>query len=77
MLDEETLPKTGKEIPKMGIMIKLSPEEERIRQTLISQEAEVIMLMRERPYQTIIVKMENKKVIHMEQRRSIKRIDGH
>jgi len=50
----------------------LTPAEERIRQTLTSQEAKVIMVMREFPYQTITVKMENGKVIHKEQARSRK-----
>jgi len=72
MLDEETLPKTGKEIPKMGIMIKLSPEEERIRQTLTSQEAKVIMVMRELPHQIIYIKMENSRVMHKQQIKNIK-----
>jgi len=50
----------------------LTPAEERIRQTLTSQEAKVIMLMRDLPYQTIIVKMEHRKVIHKERIESIK-----
>lgn len=71
MLDEGTLPKTGKEIPKMGIMIKLSPKEERIRQTLTSQEAKVIMLMRELEYQTLTIVMEKGKVVHKKQLKTI------
>ena len=45
---------------------------EKIRQTLNMQEARVIMLMRELPYQTIIIKMEDGKVIHKERHESIK-----
>ena len=53
-------------------VMTLTPAEERIRQTLTSQEAKVIMLMRDLPYQTIIVKMEHRKVIHKERIESIK-----
>lgn len=45
---------------------------ERVRQTLNIQEAKVIMLMREVPYGTVIVKMEGGKVVHKERRESIK-----
>ena len=45
---------------------------ESIRQTLNIQEARVIMLMRDLPYQTITIKMENGKVIHKERIESIK-----
>lgn len=45
---------------------------EHIRQTLKPQEAKVIMLMREKPYQTVIVKMENGKVVHKERTESFK-----
>ena len=45
---------------------------EKIRQTLSVQEAKVIILMRDQPYQTITIKMENGKVIHKEQMKSIK-----
>ena len=40
--------------------------------TLSMQEARVIILMRDQPYQTITIKMENGKVIHKEQMKSIK-----
>jgi hypothetical protein len=50
----------------------LTREEEQVRRTLNSQEAKVILLMREMAYQTITVKIENGKVIHKEQHRSIK-----
>ena len=40
--------------------------------TLSVQEAKVIILMRDQPYQTITIKMENGKVIHKEQMKSIK-----
>lgn len=40
--------------------------------TLNCQEAKVVLLMREVPYQTIIVKMENGKIVHKEQIKSIK-----
>lgn len=36
------------------------------------QELKVILLMREKPYQTIVVKMENGKVIHKERTENIK-----
>jgi len=45
---------------------------EQIRQTLTMQEAKVILLMRERRYQTITVLMENGKVVHKERKESIK-----
>lgn len=45
---------------------------EKIRQTLDMQEAKVILLMRERLYQTVIIRMENGKVVHKERRESIK-----
>lgn len=45
---------------------------ERVRQTLKIQEARVVKLMREVPYGTLIVKMENGKVIHKERHESIK-----
>ena len=45
---------------------------EKIRQTLNIQEARVIILMRDLPYQTITIKMENGKVIHKERIQSIK-----
>ena len=44
---------------------------EQIRQTLNLQEAKVIMLMRECPYQTITVVMENGKVVHKKQLKPI------
>ena len=44
---------------------------EKIRQTLNLQEARVIILMRELPYQTITVVMENEKVVHKKQLRTI------
>ena len=47
-------------------------ELEKIRQTLNMQEARVVMLMRDLPYQTITIKMENGKVIHKERIESIK-----
>jgi len=50
----------------------LTRQEEQVRRTLNSQEAKVIILMREMAYQTITVKIENGKVIHKEQHRSIK-----
>ena len=53
-------------------MTKLSPVEEQIRQTLTSQEAKVILLMRENPYQKIIVHIEAGKIVHKEQVKSIK-----
>lgn len=45
---------------------------EKVRQTLSIQEARVIILMRDLPYQTITIKMENGKVIHKERIESIK-----
>lgn len=39
--------------------------------TLNSQEAKVVLLMREHPYQTIIVIMENGKVVSKKQTKSI------
>jgi hypothetical protein len=45
---------------------------EYIKQTLNLQEAKVIILMREHPYQTITVIMENGKVVHKERKESIK-----
>ena len=45
---------------------------EKVRQNLDMQEAKVILLMRERLYQTIIIRMENGKVVHKERRESIK-----
>ena len=45
---------------------------EKVRQTLNIQEAKVIMLMRERPYQIITIWMENSKVVHKERKESIK-----
>jgi len=45
---------------------------EQIRQTLNLQEAQVVLRMRERPYQTIIIRMEANKVVHKERRESIK-----
>ena len=45
---------------------------EKVRQTLNIQEAKVITLMRDLPYQTITIKMENGKVIHKERIESIK-----
>jgi len=44
---------------------------EQIRQTLTMQEVKVIMLMRECPYQTITVVMENGKVVHKKQLKPI------
>jgi hypothetical protein len=44
---------------------------EHIKQTLNLQEAKVIMLMRECPYQTITVVMENGKVVHKKQLKPI------
>jgi len=44
---------------------------EQIKQTLNLQEAKVIMLMRECPYQTITVVMENGKVVHKKQLKPI------
>lgn len=43
-----------------------------IRRTLQPQEAKVILLMRELPYQIITIRMEDGKVVHKEQRKSIK-----
>jgi len=43
-----------------------------VKQSLNLQEAKVIMLMRERRYQTITVIMENGKVVHKERKESIK-----
>ena len=43
-----------------------------VKQTLNIQEAKVIILMRERRYQTITVMMENGKVVHKERKESIK-----
>lgn len=45
---------------------------EKIKETLNLQEAKVIMVMRELPYQTITIKIEEGKVIHKEQVKSIK-----
>jgi hypothetical protein len=45
---------------------------EKVRQTLTIQEAKVVVLMRELPYQTITIKIEEGKVIHKEQVKSIK-----
>jgi len=50
----------------------LTSEEERIRQTLTSQEAKVIMVMRELPHQIIYIKMENSRVMHKQQIKNIK-----
>jgi len=44
---------------------------EQVRATLQSQEAKVIMLMRELKYQTITVVMENGKVVHKKQLKTI------
>jgi len=52
-------------------MIKLSPEEERIRQTLTPQEAKVIMFMRELEFQTLTIVMEKGKVVHKKQLKTI------
>jgi len=51
------------------MMVELTLE--KIRQTLNLQEAKVIILMRELPYQTITVVMENRKVVHKKQLRTI------
>jgi hypothetical protein len=45
---------------------------EKVKQTLNLQEAKVILVMRELPYQTITIKMEAGRVIHKEQVKSIK-----
>jgi hypothetical protein len=45
---------------------------EKVKETLDLQEAKVIMVMRELPYQTITIKIEEGKVIHKEQVKSIK-----
>jgi hypothetical protein len=45
---------------------------EKVKETLSIQEAKVIMLMRDLPYQTITIKIEEGKVIHKEQIKSIK-----
>ncbi|MCJ7669543.1 MAG: hypothetical protein MUO61_03380 [Dehalococcoidia bacterium] len=45
---------------------------EKVKETLSLQEAKVIIVMRELPYQTITIKMEEGKVIHKEQVKSIK-----
>ena len=45
---------------------------EKIRQTLNPQEAKVIILMREKPYQIITVYMENNKVVHKDRKENIK-----
>ena len=45
---------------------------ESIRQTLNMQEARVILLMRDMPYQTITIKMENGKVIYKDRLEKIK-----
>ena len=50
----------------------LTSEEERIRQTLTSQEAKVIMLMRDISYGTIEVIMEDGKVVHKRRIESVK-----
>ena len=52
--------------------MSIDVELEKIRQTLNMQEARVVMLMRDLPYQTITIKMENGKVIHKERIESIK-----
>jgi len=53
-------------------MIDITTESlEHIKQTLNLQEAKVIMLMRECPYQTITVIMENGKVVHKKQLKPI------
>ena len=46
--------------------------QETVRLTLSIQEAKVIMLMRDLPYQTIIIHIEANRVVHKEQRKSIK-----
>ena len=43
-----------------------------VKQTLSEQEAKVVQLMRELPYQKLVIHMENGKVVHKEQNRSIK-----
>ena len=43
-----------------------------VKQTLSEQEARVVRLMRELPYQKLVIHMENGKVVHKEQNRSIK-----
>ena len=53
-------------------MVKIKPEEEKVRQTLKPQEAKVIMLMRDVPYGTIEITMENGKVVHKRRIESIK-----
>jgi len=45
---------------------------EKVKGTLNLQEAKVVLVMRELPYQTITIKMEEGKVIHKEQVKSIK-----
>lgn len=52
--------------------MELTPEETRIRETLKPQEAKVVLLMRELPYQTIEIRIEAGRVVHKEQRKSIK-----
>ncbi len=44
---------------------------EKVRQTLSIQEAKVIILMREFPYQVITVVMENGKVVNKKQTKNI------
>jgi len=56
----------------MATLIKLSPKEEQVRQTLTPQEAKVILLMRENPYQKVIVHIEAGKIVHKEQVKSIR-----
>jgi len=45
---------------------------EKVRQTLNLQEAKVIMVMREKPYQIVTVYMENNKVVHKDRKENIK-----
>ena len=53
-------------------MTKIMDELEQIRQTLTLQEARVILLMRENPYQKVIVHIEAGKIVRKEQVKSIK-----
>ena len=45
---------------------------EQVRRSLTMQEARVILLMREKPFQTLTIIMENGKVVHMERKEPIK-----
>ena len=53
-------------------MTKIMGELEQVRQTLTVPEARVILLMRENPYQKVIVHIEAGKIVHKEQVKSIR-----